>query len=169
MKTYNSEERLKQLFEEFKKTDKEFEEFRNHFINRVLPVIELFYPAVKPTAELKDAIGDYATETLSSTYSVIDKDVNYNEFRKEQELLSMQSAIQRMEMPLKDIEFTEAIRSEAKKMIIDFYPAVYDLSSFGFKLLELNTKMYNVFFIVSLLNEEKKQEFSEEVRKYNQV
>jgi hypothetical protein len=147
METSDSENRIRKILEGFKKNDELHSSFRNYFIKEIFQIIEKEFPDAVFGTKLTDYLFLYADNVISSTESVIDKDFNYPEFRKEEEVNRMKKVVEKLPTNEKAQEFTKKVHSEAKKSIVKFYPLIYELSGSGFRLLELNAKFFNHGFI----------------------
>ncbi|MCG6185859.1 hypothetical protein [Maribellus maritimus] len=136
------------LISEFQKLDDILETFQNQFKDEVWHSVNEAYPGVVYNEELEELILTYANQIFSTAESVCDKDKNYNEVRLADEVNIMNKMVDKLSEENKDNrELASRIHQEAKKMMVNFYPNVMDLSADGFRLLEKYSLMYNIFFV----------------------
>jgi DNA replicative helicase MCM subunit Mcm2 (Cdc46/Mcm family) len=143
MGTSESENRIRKIIEGFKEQGELHSSFKNHFIQSIYRKTESLFPERDFGSELADQILLYAENIISCTESVVDKDVNYPEYRMDEEVNRMKQIIEKLPV----FEHADALHKEAKKSIVKFFPAVFELSGQGFRLLELNTGFFNQGFL----------------------
>lgn len=143
MGTSESEKRIRKILEGFKQQDELHSSFKNYFIRSIYRNIENLFPGRDFGSELADHILLYAENIISCTESVIDKDLNYPEYRLNEEVNRMKQLIEKLPV----FEHEEALHKEAKKSIVKYFPGVFELSGQGFRLLELNTSFFNQGFL----------------------
>ncbi|WP_066627258.1 hypothetical protein [Labilibacter marinus] len=140
--TFDKERRLNQLFADFKRTDQFYAKFKSEFEELIFDIILDYYPHFSQKDILEEMIGIYASEVLSATESVIDKDKNYPDFRKEEELGYLNRLLTKEKAMVTESEFSDTIHLKVKEIAVMHYPAISDLSTHGFRLLERNMKMH---------------------------
>lgn len=143
MEIFDNEGNLKFILEEIKKTDTFYNLFKKEFSELIYTNIHKFYPEILPGEEIDELLEAYAVAILNATESVIDKDRNYPIYRLEEELSTMNRLTLRLSKLEKNMDFREAVHLHAKKLMVRYFAAIYDLSSTGFRLLEKNAKLYN--------------------------
>lgn len=143
MEIFDNEGNLKFILEEIKKTDTFYNLFKKEFSELIYTNIHKFYPDILPGEEIDGLLEAYAVAILNATESVIDKDRNYPIYRLEEELSTMNRLTLRLSKLEKNMDFREAVHLHAKKLMVRYFAAIYDLSSTGFRLLEKNAKLYN--------------------------
>jgi len=143
MEIFDNEGNLKFILEEIKKTDTFYNLFKKEFSELIYTNIHKFYPEILPGEEIDELLEAYAVAILNATESVIDKDRNYPIYRLEEELSTMNRLTLRLSKLEKNMDFREVVHLHAKKLMVRYFAAIYDLSSTGFRLLEKNAKLYN--------------------------
>lgn len=151
MKSFDSEGNMKYILEEIKKTDTFYSIFKREFSESINPIIQKFFPDTILSEETDNLRQAYAVAILNATESVIDKDQNYPLYRLEEELDSMNRIILKLSLKKEYYDFAEAVHLTAKELIVKKFTGIYDLSSYGFRLLERNAKLYNWEFVSGFL------------------
>lgn len=141
---------MENIFEQFKKIDQLRDQFKELFFNGIMDTLIPYFPFLKITELLKEAINTYATHILNATESVIDKDKNYPDYRLLEELERMQDLCNKPVMSHHNLELIQALNSKVKALIVDHFSKVFNLSGNGFRLLESNALMYNRHFVNDL-------------------
>ncbi len=134
----------------FGEIDKRTENFIYKFEVAVKPMVLYEFPAIKNNDSLTMSINDYAVEMFSFTQSTIDKDKEYSEFKKDEELKSMTSLVARLSKNFNETDFSLLLHNKAKSLTVDEFPDIYELSSQGFLILEKYTKLKNMAFMTIL-------------------
>ncbi len=144
---FNKEDRINDILAGFKKTDQFYSKFKAEFESDVFDIILDFYPHFKQKDVLNEMIQMYASETLSATEAVLDKDNHYPEYRKLEEIEYMNKILAKEKGMYSENEFSEALHNRIKAIVVKHYSDVMDLSNHGFRLLERNLKMYLLGFV----------------------
>ncbi len=131
----------------FGEIDKRTEDFIYKFSSIVKPMVLQEFPTIDSSESLDLSINDYAVEMFSFTHSTIDKDKEYSDFKKSEELKSMTSLVERLSTDFIDTNFSLSLHNKAKSLTVDEFPDIYDLSSHGFLILEKYTKLKNMAFM----------------------
>ena len=150
MERFDKENKMKHILEELKKTDEFYSFFKEEFSGLIYSLIDEFYPSISPNSTIDDLLQTYAVEILSSTESVIDKDMNYPPYRLDEELAVMNQLILKLPHVEYHKSFMDEVHQVAKVLMVKYYTGIYDLSGDGFRLLELNAKLYNWEFNANL-------------------
>ncbi|MGQ8338009.1 hypothetical protein ACUNWD_15770 [Sunxiuqinia sp. A32] len=151
----NREGYMNELFEDFKKID----EFRNHFKNDFFETFSYVIPIlyhIEITESIKELLNMMADEAISFTEAVIDKDRNYPEYRKDEELKLMSSLIAKQKLVPELAEEMKQVKYELNSLILKYYPDIYELSAFGYRLLDRNVQFYTQQFVSGINYELKK-------------
>lgn len=143
MEIFDSAGNMKFILEEIKKADTFYNLFKKEFSVLIYNIILEFYPETRPGDEIDDLLQSYAVAILNATESVIDKDRNYPSYRLEEELTTMNRLTLKLSKPEGNNAFREAVHLKAKKLMVNNFTGIYNLSSTGFLLLEKNAKLYN--------------------------
>ena len=153
---FDKEKRLNELLAHFKQTDQFYDKFKDEFKNKIVDLILDYQPECLNKKEaINEMVMLYASEVISATESVIDKDENYPEYRKIEELDYMNKLLHKEMNSSKHIErnkFSETIHIEAKKLVVKHFPDIINLSNHGFRLLERNMKMYLLHFMAQFMS-----------------
>ncbi|WP_243350007.1 hypothetical protein [Parabacteroides sp. FAFU027] len=150
MRLFDNEERRSQFLEEFKKVDKFYNTFKEEFETEIINIIRLHYPAFIRTDEFNELLSQFAIAALSITHTVLDKDESYPDFRKTEDLAALRAYYAKAIQTTKNIELTEQIHLKTKELAVKYYPKIVDLSGDGFRLLELNLKLFNLEFVATI-------------------
>ncbi len=154
MDKFEREDKFRQLLKEFEQTDAFYAEFKTTFTIDMFMLIKEYYPNIKIEEILDRIIDMYANEIISTTEAVLDKDANSPEYRKIEEIDRLTVLVNR-EPESKEIpEFIERTHLKAKEILVQFYTDIQDLTSEGFKMLELNTKLHHLIFLANFSNRE---------------
>lgn len=149
---FDRERRLNELFADFKRTDQFYVSFKLEFEEHLFDIILDYHPNFDQKNVLHEMISLYATEVLSASESVIDKDQSYPEHRMIEELEYMDRLLNKEQAMAIDDEFSNTIHNKVKELIVIHYPNILDLSNHGFRLLERNMKMYLYGFISQFIS-----------------
>lgn len=145
-------DKTKDMIEEFKEIDELIEAFTTEFEDSVSSLIFKEYPYFKRTDQFDVLLFNYATETFNVCDSIIDKDFNYSQNRKDLELQFINRSLDKLKTHHSDSAFNQAIHHAAKQKIVKYFPDLMNLSSVGYLMMERYTKMMNIGFGVSLNN-----------------
>jgi hypothetical protein len=151
MKSFDSDENMKYILDELKKTDTFYGLFKKEFSESIIQIIQKFFPDTMYSEEIDNLLQAYAVAILNATEAVIDKDRNYPGYRLEEELEAMNRITLKLSRNEEYADFAETIHLMAKKMIVKTFNFIYDLSSNGFRLLEHNSRLYNREFVSAFL------------------
>jgi hypothetical protein len=143
MDKYERENVLNRIREEIDKTDKVYRAFTNEFAVALYPVVTTFYPFARRCMAVDEVLNAYAVATFNSTEAVIDKDRSYPLYRLEEEVGAMSHLLQKLHGQGNDASFANAIVDVVKRIMVSYFAGVYNLSGHGFRLLELNARLYN--------------------------
>ncbi|MCW3786935.1 hypothetical protein [Plebeiibacterium sediminum] len=145
--TRENKDFINRLNLKFGEIDKRAENFINKFSKIVKPMVLAEFPNIDSEESLMLSINDYAIELFSFTHSSIDKDNEYSDFKKNEELKALTSLVNRLSNDFDETEFSTTLHNKAKSLIIDEFAEIYDLSSYGFLILERYAKLKNMAFI----------------------
>ena len=150
----NIESRGIDMFEEFKQIDKFRKQFKKEFFEAFSAALENLY-LIETNEKIIEYLDLMAEEAMSFTDAVIDKDLSYSDYRKEEELAAFSGLLEKQ----KDCKFStneyQRITFELNNLILKHYPAIYELSAFGYRLLDRNVKYYVCRFIQAIKQEYK--------------
>jgi len=150
MELFEKENLLKHILAEIQKTDELVHDFKDELAEALYPVIESYHPTVVRSAAIDDVVFAYAVALFNSVESVIDKDRNYPAYRFNDELAAMNQLLLKLPVDNDHLPFMEAVMKKGKELMVKYNRGVYDLSGNGFRLLEMNAKLYNWEFISNL-------------------
>ena len=137
------------IYEEFKKIDEFYVEFKDEFKRKQLNIILQYKPDFKHSEQFEERLDQFAHSALNVAHTIIDKDKTYPEFRLKDELLSMQTYLAKAIELTKNKELAAEMHRKTKKLLVKYYPSIVDLSSEGFRLMELNLNFLNMEFIAN--------------------
>ena len=140
MNRFEKENLIKHILDEIKKTDEFVNAFKNELTLALYPVIGTFYPQAKPSAAIDDVLQNYALVITNYTESVIDKDRTYPQYRLNDELDAMTKVDAKL--TFNHPAFTDAVSCHVKELMVKYFLDIYNLSGNGFRLLELNARLY---------------------------
>lgn len=149
MRIFDDEERIKQLFKEFKKVDQFYEAFQKEFEKNIVLKIMESDPDFKRTDSFDELLDQFSVAALSITHSVLDKDNHYPDYRKTEDLLALQAYYAKAHQLARNKELAEVLHQKTKELLVEFYPKIIDLSGDGFRLLELNLRLFNLEFVAA--------------------
>lgn len=144
------------IFEQFKLIDAFRDEFRIEFV-RKMKKISCSLWGLELTPEVMEFLDFMAYETISFTETVIEKDRNYPEYRLVEELKRMNGLINKPRFKELPNELVQSLKFELNELILKNYPALYELSAFGYRLLDRNVNYFVLNFAFALYEESKQQ------------
>jgi hypothetical protein len=147
MKDFDSNKFQHQINSEFRKIDEFLHEFEHVFELELKKIIHSNFGEIIYFERLKEAISSYANEIISVAESVCDKDLNYPEFRLKEELDNMSHVVEKYPPIDLNSDFMKQSHQKAKELMVNYYPPIFDLSGYGFRLLEKYCQMYNWKFV----------------------
>jgi hypothetical protein len=150
MDKYERENVLNRIREEINKTDIVYRAFINDFVVALYPFVAIYYPAAKPSKAIDEVLNAYAVATFNSTETVIDKDRSYPLYRLEEEVNTMSHLLQKLYGQGYDASFANVVVDVVKRMMVAYFAGVYNLSGNGFRLLEMNARLYGWEFHANL-------------------
>ena len=150
MGTYDKNNKLEGLFKDFTRLDMIQNAFVEELGLEVIFIIKDYFPGLRITKEIKKNIDDYARIVLTSTQSVIDKDGSYPQFRKLDELERLSQLVIKLEPKVESHLFESALLKASKKMMVNFYEDIFELTSEGFLLLDRNVRYFTTDFIIGI-------------------
>jgi len=148
-----------EIFEQFKLIDAFRDEFRSEFI-RKMEKLSGAQLKLALTSEIEDFLEIMAYETMSFTEAVVDKDRNYPEYRLVEELSQMNDLLAKKRYKSLPVETVQSVKYELNEIILKHYPSLYELSGFGYRLLERNVHLFVANFVYALQEELKRQTIS---------
>jgi hypothetical protein len=150
MGVFDGEGKNFQFFKEFKKIDEFYLAFNKEFEKEVLSIINSYSPGFERTRDFDELLRQYAAIALSLTHTVLDKDKSYPDFRKAEDLSALRGYYEKAAPSVENNELAEKIHMKTKELMVKYYSKIYDLSGDGFRLLELNLKLFNIEFMIGL-------------------
>jgi len=151
MEKFRNEDMMRQLMAEFEKTDAFYAIFKKQYIQAVKQIAKAIYPQVCSTENLLQILETHAQEVLNATQSVIDKDQNYPDYRMAEELEWTRVVLKSMpEYTNLELAFCNQVHLKTKELMVNYFEDIMNLSSNGFKLLEINSKVHNLRLMNSL-------------------
>lgn len=158
MERFDRSSFLSKIYQEFKRTDEFYMEFRSVFRVNMLNIVNNYYPNMISSNELASDLKLYADELISAAETTLYKDANYPERRMEEETAAMGIGASNIQLPGLTPEFMRAVLRASKKQVVDYFPGIFDLTASGFLLLDFYMKLYHTEFATTFyrnhLNEE---------------
>ena len=149
MEKFENDKMFKKILANIKEADDLNPLYKKLLIKDLYRIIKAHFPHIQFSDSLGDFLILYAENVLRFTESVIERDFNHPEIKKEEEVARMNEVVNKLHDFEGDKEFSNSIQTQVKKCIINFYPDIYNLSGNGFRLLDLNTKFLNKGFIAN--------------------
>ncbi|WP_163711968.1 hypothetical protein [Mangrovibacterium lignilyticum] len=137
----NKERVMREIFEEFKKMDAFKTRFKNDFYAAFSSAITDIYQ-VQETDELIEFIDAMAEEALRLSNAVVEKDRTYPEYRQEMELKSFSVLLAKQTISSDQTVEIQKVKYELNKILLKYFPAIFELSSFGYRLLDRNVQYF---------------------------
>lgn len=144
------------IFEQFKLFDAFRVDFKREFAQSFNDIAKQVYQFDR-TPELDEFIDLMAEEALRLTEAVIEKDRHYEEYRLVEELTLMNALLGKNKLPGARKKEAQQVRFHLNELILTHYPALYELSSFGYRLLDRNVNFFTNRFVAAMHQERVKQ------------
>jgi hypothetical protein len=151
MRIFDNEERRLQFLEEFKKIDKFYNTFKEEFETEIITIIRQHYPTFEQTEEFDELLSQFAIAALTIMHTVLDKDATYPDFRKTEDLAALHAYYAKAIQSTENRELAVQIHQKTKELAVKYYPKIVDLSGDGFRLMELNLKLFNLEFVATIM------------------
>lgn len=152
----NIESLMRGIFKEFKSIDAFRTRFKNDFFEALTLVIKNLY-SIPETEELVEFIDMMAEETMRFADAVVEKDRTYPEYRQELELRNFNMLLDKQSITESQSRKIVRIKYETNLLLLKYYPAIFELSSFGYRLLDRNVHLFACQFANAMLLHAKKQ------------
>lgn len=137
----NTERLMRGIFEEFNKMDAFRTRFKNDFFETFRLAVAKLYP-VSETDDLVEYLDLMAEEALRVASDVIEKDRTYPEYRQVMELKTFNSLLEKQNISEYQTEEIEFVKHELNNLLLKHYPAIFEFSSFGYRLLDRNVQFF---------------------------
>lgn len=144
------------IFEQFKLIDEFRDEFRIEFVRKLKNLVKQNWE-LKLTPEVYEFLDIMASESISFTEAVIEKDRNYPEYRLVEELKRMNALNNKPKFRGLPNELIQVVKFEVNELILKNYPALYELSAFGYRLLDRNVSYFVSNFVYAIHEESRLQ------------
>lgn len=154
MKQYDKEDKIRELIKAFEATDEFYAKFRTKFKLEMLMLFHQHHLNCKDDNFVEEIIDTFANQIISTSESVIDKDNNYPDYRKKEELVGVERVVNKIEKLEGVSDFINISHLKSKELIVNFYPSIMDLSGDGFRLLDQYVRMHHASFIININNRE---------------
>ncbi|WP_320168039.1 hypothetical protein [Mangrovibacterium marinum] len=143
---------IRDIFEQFRLIDAFRVDFKREFTQAFYQLTKQLYQ-LKRTPELDEYIDLMAKEALRFTEDVIEKDRHYAEYRLVDELKLMNAVLAKNKIPRTNKAEAQQVRFQLNELILKHYPALYELSSFGYRLLDRNVNFFTARFVRAMSDE----------------
>ncbi len=149
MKIFDEKDKIRRILEEFRRIDEFYDAFKVEFETAVISLMKKNNGDFKRDANFDELLNVHVKTILGTTQTVLDKDLNYPEYRKQEDLQAIQSYYDKAVPLAENLELSDEIYQKTKELIFKYYPNIIDLSGEGFRLLDLNLKLFNLEFVAS--------------------
>lgn len=152
MENSNQGEKIRQIFLEFEQFDQFHHKFSLEFENGIYNFVVDHPEQVSLEPEFTEDLKYFAIALINCAYDVIEKNKAYPPYRMEMELENMDKQLERYPMPEENKAFSNGFSQMAKAKMTKYFPALFDLSADGFRLLERSTNYRIHGFLTNLYN-----------------
>lgn len=156
MATFNKENYMNNVFREFKNIEQFHNNFRKKFTSYVKKIVLEYHNEAIDNSKINTIIYAYAGHLIDVIESVIEKDHNYSEYRLMVELHRMKKVKENISQPNSNYCFGSAIEAKVKSMAVNNFPSIMDFSANGFRLLDVNLKVFTRDFLTDFYFDLKK-------------
>lgn len=156
MAPFDKENYMHNVFREFKNIEQFHNNLCKKFSTIVKHIVSQHHGDVVDNTKLKTIIYAYGSHLIDVIESVIDKDKNYSEYRLMIELHRMKKVINNISQPNSDYYFSAAIENKVKLLAVNNFPQIVDFTANGFRLLEVNLKVFTRDFLTDFYFDLKK-------------
>ena len=146
MEDFNHDDFLSKMLQEFNRTDEFYMRFKSEFSVFIMNVLSQYYSHKPVSKELQSDVLLFADELISAAETTLYKDLHYTEDRLKEEVKAMDKGASNVSLPGLNQEFLSDIFEGSKKHIVKFFPDIFELSSNGFRLLNLYIRLYHTEF-----------------------
>ena len=147
MENYENGDHRRHILKEFGKVDVFYAQFKNDFNLSLIEIINDKLKTAEYNAQLFDTISIYGQEIINATESVIDKDLNYPEYRLAEELDRIRKVVSQLPTYDVDDDFINQLHKQVKVLMVDYFIGIFNLTANGFRLLEQSAKMHTLRFL----------------------
>lgn len=147
MATFNNEQHMNNIFREFGNIEKFHKKFKQEFAESLMKIIANYHKEIIESTKLNTIIYAYAGHLLDVIESVIEKDKKYSNYRLMIELHRMKKVLGKINHPKSEYHFETEIEKNVKSITVNYYPAIIDFTSNGFRLLETNLQLFTRDFL----------------------
>lgn len=141
----NTQRAMRELFEEFERIDSFRDHFKHDFMEEYSSAVLQSYQT-QEKEQLTAFIEFMADQAFSLMESVIEKDQCYPEYRKEIELQVLDALIGKQIVSAEQTEEINQFKYALNSILLKYYPSIYELSSFGYRLLDRNVQHFSYQF-----------------------
>lgn len=129
---------IRQILNGIQAMDQVYFDFEKQCTDLLSNEILSFYPNIKLNSVTNDEFKHFANQVFNTAESVIDKDHNYPIYRMRKELFIMKKLADEKDQNNENPALFTNLSKILKKLSIDFFPGIFDLSGNGFRLLDAN-------------------------------
>lgn len=147
MAPFDKENYMHNVFREFRNIEQFHNNFRIKFTSSINDIVSKYHNDVIDNTKLKTVIYAYAGHLIDVIESIIEKDKNYSEYRLMIELHRMKKVNEKISQPKSDYCFSSAIERKVKSMVVNNFPSIINFTANGFRLLEINLKVFTRDFL----------------------
>jgi len=137
---------VRDIFEQFRLIDGFRDDFRNELASRFIPVLNSEY-GISDEHQAMNLMYDIAEDSMNFVEAVIDKDRNYPEYRQKLELAAMDRLLKKVDFTMFDKREIQKMKYHLNEITLKYYPALYELTGFGYRLLDRIVSYYSYVFV----------------------
>ncbi|WP_372776007.1 hypothetical protein [Mangrovibacterium sp.] len=148
----NTQRAMRELFEEFERIDIFRNHFKRDFTDEYRAALLKTYQ-IQETEQLVAFIELMADQAYSLMESIIEKDQCYPEYRKEIELQVLDALVGKQITSAEHASEIMQLKYTLNCILLKYYPVIYELSSFGYRLLDRNVQHFIYQFTTAIRHE----------------
>lgn len=151
---FSEEKNIRNLKKEFTRLDRYYQDLNNKLFKELKAVVTKYYPNFIFNNKNTPYFEIFSTHLVSNTETVINKSFNYSDFRLSEELRNAKRISETEIKRAVNKNFEKDLLTQIKSFLIDNFPKIFDLNANGFRLLDVNTKIYTNYFLVDFYFDE---------------
>lgn len=150
--SFDEDWNLNSMLQNLKKTDAIYNTLKNEFAQKIKQTVLFFFSDYAISNELLEEVDLFAFGMINLAETVIDKDKNYTDERLLQDYESIVKAVSKMKPETSGNRFRETLLTLTKEMMIENFEGIFELSSTGFRLIEIEARWHIMVFELTMNN-----------------
>lgn len=150
--SFDEDWNLNSMLQNLKKTDAIYNTLKNEFAQKIKQTVLFFFSDNAISNELLEEVDLFAVGMINLAETVIDKDKNYTDERLLQDYESIVKAVSKMKPEPSGNRFRETLLTLTKEMMIENFEGIFELSSTGFRLIEIEARWHIMVFELTMNN-----------------